>query len=128
MSSSLQATSIGTPSMVNLIKRRFLLHFALMGVALVSQLAAQTSKISADLTQLLTNPLGSVKAIIQFNNAASINVLNIELLGGIVNRQYSLIPAVSVTLPNVAVTALAALPTVQYISLDRTVGSLNDYT
>jgi serine protease AprX len=107
----------------------YLIHLAVSTLVVAGELSAQTGKVSADLLQALTNPLGSVNAIVQFNNpATAADLAKVGLLGGVITNQYSLIPAVSLTLPKLAVTVLAALPTVQFVSIDRTVGSLNDYT
>jgi hypothetical protein len=51
-------------------------------MALAAQLWAQTGKISTDLLQTLTNPLGNVNAIVQFNNTAPAEDLSkLGLLG-----------------------------------------------
>ena len=90
---------------------------------------AQTSKIAPDLVNLLSNLLGPVRVVVQYNSAPGLlQLTQLLTLGGTINQQYSAIPAVAVTLPAAVVDVLSLSPAVAYISLDRPVKGTLDLT
>ena len=87
----------------------------------------QTSKIAPDLLALLTGLLKPVNVIVQYNSAPTLlNLTQLLSLGGTINAQYSIIPAISVTLPAAVVDLLALEPAVAYISPNRALESTVD--
>src|SRR5271166_1265575 len=112
------------------------------GLSLVLVLAstafADTSKISPDLQPLLADPSASVNVIVQYNSApqtcASGGLLGgllcttVNLVGGVVNVVFTLINAVAGTMPAGNVIALSNQSNVSYISLDRPLGAMLDYS
>src|SRR5580658_1538810 len=56
------------------------------------------------------------------------NVAKLLSLGGIVNQTYSVIPAIAVKLPAIAITLLELDPSVAYISPDRVLAGTLDLT
>lgn len=93
---------------------------------------ADDSKISPDLWPLLQNPATNIHVIVQYNSPPSGGggllggVLN--LLGGVVNFVFSLIPAISATLHPADIVNLSNQTNVAYISLDRPLNATLDYT
>src|SRR5215467_6613580 len=80
----------------------------------------QITKIAPDLLGLLNGLLQPVNVVVQYNNAPGLlDLTQLLSLGGTINQQYSLIPAVAVKLPAAAVPVLALVSNVAYISVDR---------
>lgn len=98
--------------------------------AVVAQLLpTQLVKLSPDTLELLNKPLEPIEVIIQFDSAPLVtDLLRILALGGTITEQYTLLPAVAVTLPAGAVVPLVLLPNIGYISVDRPVSATLDYT
>ena len=111
---------------------------------LASSLAfADNSKISPDLQPLLTNPNNSINVIVQYNTppqqqSSGGGLLGgllgglvggvVNLLGGVLNVVFSLIPAVSATLHPADIIGVSNQSNVAYISLDRPLAATLDYT
>jgi serine protease AprX len=100
---------------------------------------ADSSKISSDLLPLLSNPSSSVNVIVQYKTAPQQTCTSGELVGGItcsvvnsvgltVKTVFSLINAVSGTIQVGDLMALSNQTNVSYISLDRPVAALLDYS
>src|SRR5712692_2899298 len=90
---------------------------------------ADTSKLAGDLLGLLSNPLGSVDVIVQYKSAPTfLDLAQLTALGGTVTGQYSLIPAVKVTLPSAAVVLVSDLLNVAYMSPNRQLLATLDYS
>ena len=90
---------------------------------------AQTSKIAPDLQSLLSNLLGPVNVVVQYNSAPGpVQITQLLALGGTIAQQYSVIPGIAVTLPASVVDLLSLSPAVAYISLDRPVAGTLDLT
>jgi serine protease AprX len=113
---------------------RKIARLAALGLFLISvQIArADNSKISPDLLPLLQQPSNSIKVIVQYNSQPSGGggllgpVFN--LLDGLVNIVFSLIPAVAEILHPADVISLSNQPNVAYISLDRPLAASLDYS
>ena len=89
----------------------------------------QVSKIAPDLLSLLTGLLQPVNVVVQYNSAPSLlDITKLLTLGGTINAQYSLIPAIAVKLPAAVVTVLALDPGIAYISPDRQLTGTLDLT
>ncbi|HEV8042327.1 MAG TPA: S8 family peptidase [Bryobacteraceae bacterium] len=109
-------------------------RLAALGLFLISvQIArADNSKISPDLLPLLQQPSNSINVIVQYNSQPSGGggllgpVFN--LLDGLVNIVFSLIPAVAAILHPADVISLSNQPNVAYISLDRPLAASLDYS
>ncbi|MGC4054849.1 MAG: S8 family peptidase [Paludibaculum sp.] len=91
-------------------------------------LFGQNSKLAPDLAALLNNPVTpgqQLNVIVQLNPPGLLQSVTglVGLLPGVNRLLYSLIPAVTQTLPVASILSLANLPTVKYISLDRPVGA-----
>ena len=87
----------------------------------------QNLKIAPDLLSLLTNLTKPVNVIVQYNSAPSLlNITKLLSLGGVINAEYSIIPAIAVKLPAVVVDLLSLDPAVAYITLDRALESTVD--
>src|SRR5580704_14763749 len=108
---------------------------------LVNRAFADNSKISPDLLPLLSNPSNNINVIVQYNTPpqqSSGGLLGgllggvvggvVNLVGGVLNTVFSLIPAVSATLHPADVLAVSNQSNVAYISLDRQLGASLDYT
>ena len=68
-----------------------------------------------------------MNVIVQYNSAPTLlNLTQLLSLGGTINAQYSIIPAISVTLPAAVVDLLALEPAVAYISPNRALESTVD--
>src|SRR5271168_393856 len=102
-----------------------------------SAVLADNSKISPDLQPLLANPSSNVNVIVQYNTAPSTSsggllggLLGgvVNLVDGVLNTVFSLIPAVSATLHPADVIAVSNQSNVAYISLDRQLGASLDYS
>src|SRR5271165_776890 len=108
------------------------LFLCLMG----SVALADNSKISPDLQPLLANPSNSINVIVQYNTPpqsaggliGGLLGTVVNLVGGVLKTVFSLIPAVSATLHPSDVIAVSNQPNVAYISLDRPLGGLLDYS
>ena len=106
------------------MKRALILLLLLGGSAF-----GQVSKIAPDLLSLLSGLLSPVNVIVQYNSAPSLlDITELLSLGGVINLQYSSIPAISVKLPPLAITTLALLTNVSYISPDRQLKGMVDLT
>ena len=114
--------------------RTAFLAFLLM---LASRAFANNSKISPDLQALLGNPSSKINVIVQYNTPpqqSSGGLLGglvggvVNLVDGVLNTVFSLIPAVSATLHPADVLAVSNQSNVAYISLDRPLGASLDYT
>jgi len=108
--------------------------FVLAGAAF-----ADNSKISPDLLALLANPSGSVNVIVQYNSSLplcsngggvtpGLLCTAVHLPGGVVKTVFSLINAVAGTVAIGDVVALSNQAGVSYISLDRPLGAMLDYS
>ncbi len=116
-------------------------------IALLSAVTAfaDTSKISPDLLPLTSGSHGNVNVIIQYNTPPTasssggllggvVGVVGgvvggvVNLLGGVVNTVFSLIPALSATVNSGNLLAISNQSNVAYISLDRSVAGMDDYT
>ena len=87
----------------------------------------QVSKIAPDLLSLLKGLTKPVNVVIQYNSAPGLlNLTQLLTLGGTINAQYSLIPAIAVKLPAAVVPVLSLLPEIAYISPDRALESTVD--
>ncbi len=120
------------------VRTAFLAIFLL----LASQAFADNSKISPDLLPLLANPSNKINVIVQYNTPpqqqSSGGLLGgllgglvggvVNLLGGVLNIVFSLIPAVSATLHPSDILAVSNQSNVAYISPDRALGASLDYT
>lgn len=104
---------------------------------LVARLAiADMSKISPDLQPLLANPSQQVNLIVQYSSSSSSSggllggLLGgiLKIVGGLVNAVFSLIPAEQATMPAGNILALSDQSNVAYISLDRPVQAMLDYS
>src|SRR5207253_2747195 len=72
----------------------FFLRAVISIALLTSSLAFGQSNIAPDLLQLITHLLGNTRVIVQFQSApTSLQLLQIQLLGGKIKTTYSLIPA-----------------------------------
>src|SRR5579863_4870859 len=98
---------------------------------------ADNSKISPDLRAMLANPSNKINVIVQYNSPPqqqSGGLLGgllggvVNLLDGVLNTVFSLIPAVSATLHPADILAVSNQSNVTYISLDRQLGASLDYT
>ncbi|HYK17820.1 MAG TPA: hypothetical protein VEV37_07350 [Bryobacteraceae bacterium] len=99
---------------------------------------ADNSKISPDLQPLLANPSNNINVIVQYNTSPASSsgggliggLLGtvISLVSGTLKAVFSLIPAISATLHPSDVIAVSNQPNVAYISLDRQLGGLLDYS
>jgi subtilisin family serine protease len=102
---------------------------AWMIVAGSTTVAAQTAGKLDPLAQArLNDPSGYSRVIIRAQNPVSLGLVTtlIQQLGGTLGRPLPIIESVVATLPNIALTALAASPAVQRIALDRrTAGTLD---
>src|SRR5258708_11510898 len=99
-------------------------------VAGLSLIYAQTGSLPGDLQALLANPLGSANVILLYKSAPTLlDLSQIALLGGTVNAQYSILPAVAAKLPlaNIVTLLLSDL-NLAYVSLDRPLGATLDYS
>src|SRR5580704_11972518 len=113
---------------------RKIARLAALGLFLISfQIArADNSKISPDLLPLLQQPSANIKVIVQYNSQPSGGggllgpIFN--LLGGLVNIVFSLIPAVAAILHPADVISLSNQSNVAYISLDRPLAASLDYS
>jgi len=113
---------------------------AAIGLLLLSTVSAlaDNSKISPDLLSVITaNPSASVNVIVQYNTqpqSSSGGLLGgllggvLNLLGGLLKGVFSLIWAVSATLTGNQVTAVSNQSNVTYVSLDRPLAAMLDYT
>jgi serine protease AprX len=106
-------------------------------LVLASTAFANNSKISPDLQPLLANPSNRVNVIVQYNSAPvcsggaltiGLPCTTVNLLGGLVNRVFTLINAVAGTVASGDVVAISNQPNVSYISLDRSLGAALDYS
>src|SRR5580698_10787408 len=104
---------------------------------LASRAFANNSKISPDLQALLGNPSSKINVIVQYNTPpqqSSGGLLGgllgavINLVDGVLNTVFSLIPAVSATLHPADVISVSNQANVTYISLDRQLGATLDYS
>ena len=111
----------------------FLAFFLLI----VGRAFADNSKISPDLQPLMANPSGKINVIVQYSTPPqqpSGGLLGgllggvVNLVGGVLNTVFSLIPAVSATLQPADILAASNQSNVTYISLDRQLGATLDYT
>ena len=99
---------------------------------------SDNSKISPDLQPLLSNPAGSVNVIVQYNmspqTCANSGLLGslictiVSIEGGVVKTVFSLLNAVTATVRIGSIVNLSNQSNVTYISLDRTVNGLVDYS
>src|SRR5262249_39395859 len=106
---------------------RFLSRILLGAVLVSGTLLAQNSKLSSELSSLLNQPLLRLPVIIQYQSAPTLlDLSKLNLLGGVINRQYSLIPAVSANLSISGILTLLLDPGVLYVSSDRTVAGTLD--
>ncbi len=114
--------------------RTALLAFFLL---VVSRAFADDSKISPDLQPLLKNSSNKINVIVQYNTPpqqSSGGLLGgllggvVNLVGGVLNTVFSLIPAVSATLHPSDILAVSNQSNVTYISLDRALGATLDYS
>lgn len=120
---------------IRLLSSRRPIRVAALGLvlALASTASANNAKISADLQPLLANPTNNVNVIVQYRTppqqslgGALSGVVN--LLGGVINTVFSLIPAVSATMHPADILAVSNQSSVTYISLDRSLGATLDYS
>src|SRR5258708_32876620 len=96
----------------------------------LSPVYAQTGCLPGDLQALLANPLGSANVILLYKSGPTLlDLSQIALLGGTVNAQSSILPAVAAKLPlaNIVTLLLSDL-NLSYVSLDRPLGSTMDYS
>jgi len=115
-------------------------RFAALGLtlALASSALANNAKISPDLQPLLANPATKVSVIVQYNVSlagctgggllSGLTCGTLNLLGGVVNRVFTLINAVVETASAGQIISLSNQPNVTYISPDRAVSATLDYT
>ncbi len=109
-------------------------RFAVVCLVLVTGPAAfaNDSKISPDLQPLLQNSSNNINVIVQYKSPPSGGggLLGgvVNLLTGVVNFVFSLIPALSATLHPADIVALSNQSNVSYISLDRPLNATLDYT
>jgi serine protease AprX len=95
---------------------------------------ANNAKISPDLQPLLTNSSAQLNVIVQYNGSLpacsgfAVSCPGINLLGGVVTQVFTLINAVAGTVTAANVTALSNQFNVSYISLDRSVTGMLDYS
>ncbi len=89
----------------------------------------QISKIAPDLLGLLKGLTTPVNVVIQFNSEPGLlEITKLLSLGGVIQQQYSLIPAIAVQLPATVVELLTLDPSVAYISPDRQMAGTLDLT
>jgi serine protease AprX len=114
--------------------RAAFLAFFLM---LAGRAFADNTKISPDLQALLANPSNQINVIVQYTTPpqqsgggllGGLLGAVVDLVGGILNTVFSLIPAVSATLHPSDILAVSNQPNVAYISLDRSLGASLDYS
>jgi serine protease AprX len=112
------------------MKTRYQVLAIVWGGLLATTASAQHPKLSPDLVELLTSsPALSPTILIQYQQRpTALDILNLQLLGGVVQQTFTLVPALKVTLPVAAISAAANLANVLYASPDRTVLSLLDST
>ena len=110
--------------------KRFKSQFIITVVLLLSAIGgadAQTQKLSLDLQQILESTLTPVQVIIQFKSSPGILYLAaLDLVGAVITRTYTLIPAIAVTLPAPQLLGLLSLTNIVYITPDRSMQSLLD--
>ncbi|MGD0436892.1 MAG: S8 family serine peptidase, partial [Bryobacteraceae bacterium] len=102
----------------------------------IGTLLADNSKISPDLQPLLANPSNKINVIVQYNTSSSSSggllggLLGglINLLSGILNSVFTVIPAVSATLQPADLVSVSNQSNVSYISPDRPLNAMLDYT
>src|SRR5580704_6352858 len=106
-------------------------------LVLVSRAFGDNSKIPPDLQPLLANSSNKINVIVQYNTQpqqSSGGLLGgllggvVNLVDGVLNTVFSLIPAVSATLHPSDILAVSNQSNVSYISLDRQLGASLDYT
>src|SRR5262249_20804656 len=86
-------------------------------------------KLAPDLISLLTGLTQPVDVVIQYNSAPGLlDLTKLLSLGGIINFQYTEIPAISVKLPAAVVALLSLDRSIAYISPDRQLKSTVDLT
>src|ERR1700731_1851153 len=92
--------------------------------------SAQILKIAPDLTQLLNLNNLFTNVIVQYQAPPTgLDILTLQLLGGVVKQTFSAIPAVLVQLPAINLLTIANILNVVYVSPDRSLGgSLNNAT
>src|ERR1700722_10663547 len=137
--------SIGIMPATSLKYSRHASRTALLAIFLLTagQAFADNSKISPDLQALLaTNQASNINVIVQYNSQpqqqSSGGLLGglvgglvggvVNLLGGVLNVVFSLIPAVSATMHPSDILSVSNQSNVAYISLDRPLGASLDYT
>ncbi len=85
--------------------------------------------MAPDLLNLLGNGLAPVEVVIQFNGVPGLGeVLKLTGLGGVIHAQYTIIPAITVELPEAVIPILALDPNIAYISPNRAVAPTLDLT
>ena len=112
------------------MKRTFLSHrLAVLGVTVLiaNPLWAGSSKISKELTGLTGK--ASKKVIVQFKApAGSLDLSAISLAGGIVNSTYNNLSVAAASIPEAMLESMANNPQVAYISPDRPLSQMLDYS
>ena len=115
--------------MINRARR--ICRWAVLGLALLTIpiASADNSKISPDLQPLLHSS-NSVNVIVQYNTPPAGGLLGGvgNLLNGVVNLVFTLIPAVTATLHPADILTLSNQSNVAYISLDRSLNASLDYS
>src|SRR5882724_6594589 len=105
-----------------------LLRKLTLGMVLLSgAVYAQSLKLASELTGLLNQPLLRLPVVIQYQSTPGpLDLLKLNLLGGVVNHQYSLIPAVSANLSISGILSLLLEPGITFITPDRTIAGTLD--
>jgi serine protease AprX len=101
----------------------------IIGVAVLSGslMLAASSKMGPELSNQSAN--AKVKVIVQFKQAPlASDLLSISLLGGIVTTTLNAVNALIVTLPISGIQALSNNPNVLYVSSDRPLNKMVDYS
>lgn len=103
--------------------------FSIVGVAILCSnlVLAQSSKISPDL--LNTSSTGNTKIIVQYKQPPNpLLLLTIGLLGGILSQTFAALNLLAITIPIQNIQSLANDSNVAYISPDRRLTQLVDYS
>src|ERR1700687_5520825 len=91
--------------------------------------SAQISKLAPDLAQLLNLSNLFTTVIVQYQAPpTSLDILTLQLLGGVVKQTFSAIPAVLVQLPAINLLSVVNILNVVYVSPDRSLAGMLDNT
>ncbi len=118
------------PSKLSATRFSFISTLSMAAVWLLlggNSLLAASSKISPELA--IQSGSGNVTVIVQFNGSGIASVLSsLPLVGGVATQTFSSLNLMIVSLPIANLPKLAANPTVVYLSTDRPLTQLLDYS